>query len=225
MSSSDPQRAQIIFHLYTKLLNVVGEAQNTSPSSAQKLDKWFNMENADCELLTKDNRELYKAEPPPGLEIQVLLTVPALGHNEVLVHLPPNSSRVRIQPVPCFVLLETFVFDVILGPPADVPLATIYKHCILPFRSLFTLLRVLPAWKLHKRLRRRTASLCITLGVRCCSDSDVLSLTNFTTYLDELESLLSSRFLSQDREPLRPLLHRHRPRASPRLSHAYHWAS
>ncbi|KAH0581566.1 hypothetical protein H2248_011273 [Termitomyces sp. 'cryptogamus'] len=25
---------------YTKLLNVVGEAHNTSPSSAQRLDKW-----------------------------------------------------------------------------------------------------------------------------------------------------------------------------------------
>ncbi|KAH0582267.1 Autophagy-related protein 13 [Termitomyces sp. J132] len=135
------------------------------------------MENSDSELLTKDNRELYKAAPPPGLEIQVLLTVPALGHNEALV-LPPNSSRVRIQPVPRFVLLETFVLDVLPGPPADVPLATIYKHCILLFRSLFTLLRVLPAWKLHKRLRRRTASLGITLRVCSDNDSDVLSLTS-----------------------------------------------
>ncbi|KAG5715672.1 Autophagy-related protein 13 [Termitomyces sp. T112] len=235
MSSSDTQRAQIMFHLYTKLFNVVGEARNTSPSSAQKLDKWFNMENPDSELLTKDNRELYKAEPPPGLEIQVLLTVPALGHNEVLVHLPPNSSRVRIQPVPRFVLLETFVLDVVPGPPADVPLATIYKHCILLFRSLFTLLRVLPAWKLYKRLRRRVASLGITLRVRSGNDSDVLSLTNAesrthtfpalphpmgsftlsTTYLahpafqlDELESLLSSRFLSQDQRPFTPTLAR-----------------
>ncbi|KNZ73609.1 Autophagy-related protein 13 [Termitomyces sp. J132] len=164
MSSSDTQRAQIMFHLYTKLFNVVGEARNTTnPSSAQKLDKWFNMEIPDCELFTKDNREVYKAVPPRRMEIQVLLTVPELGHNEVLVHLPPNSSRVRIQPVPRFVLLETYILDVIPGPPTDVPLATIYKHCILLFRSLFTLLRVLPAWKLYKRLRRRTASLGITL--------------------------------------------------------------
>ncbi|KAH0581565.1 hypothetical protein H2248_011272 [Termitomyces sp. 'cryptogamus'] len=59
------------------------------------------MENADSELLTNYNRELDKAEPPPVLEIQVQLMVPALGHNEVLGHLPPNSSRVRIQPVSC----------------------------------------------------------------------------------------------------------------------------
>ncbi|KNZ79974.1 Autophagy-related protein 13 [Termitomyces sp. J132] len=235
MSSSDTQRAQIMFHLYTKLFNVVGEARNTSPSSAQKLDKWFNMEIPDCELFTKDNRDVYKAVPPRRMEIQVLLTVPELGHNEVLVHLPPNSSRVRIQPVPRFVLLETFILDVIPGPPTDVPLATIYKHCILLFRSLFTLLRVLPAWKLHKRLRRRVASLGITLRVRSGSDSDVLSLTNAeskthtfpalphltgsftlsTTYLahptfqlDELESLLSSRFISQDQRPFTPTLAR-----------------
>ncbi|KAG6819253.1 hypothetical protein H0H93_013727 [Arthromyces matolae] len=146
----------------------------------------------DSDLFTKEDRERYKSissSPPPPLEIQVLLSVPELTNNQVLVHLPPESSRVRIHPTPRFVLLETFVLDFVPGPPVDVPLPTIYKHGIPLFRSLYTLLRVLPAWKLHKRLRRRaTASLGITLR------------------LDELESLLSSRFLSLDQRPFTPTL-------------------
>ncbi|KAG6865295.1 hypothetical protein C0991_003680 [Blastosporella zonata] len=231
MASSESQKAdQIAFHFYTKLFYVVNHARTTNPLPA-KLDKWVY-----SDLFTKDERELYKSistSPPPTLEIQVLLTIPELTHNQVLVHLSPDSSRVRIHPTPRFILLETFLLDFIPGPPVDVPLPTIYKHGIPLFRSLFTLLRVLPAWKLHKRLRRRPASLGITLRVRTGHDPDVLSLSNAesksytfpplphpmgtlalsTTYLssptfqlDELESLLSSRFLSLDQRPFTPTL-------------------
>lgn len=114
------------------------------------------------------------------LEIQVLLTIPELGHNQVLVHVSPDSSRMRINPTPRFILLETFVLDFIPShSPADVPLPTIYKHGIPLFRSLFTLLRLLPAWKLHKRLRRRVGggpALGVTLRVREGDDPDILSL-------------------------------------------------
>ncbi|KAG6860393.1 hypothetical protein C0995_011672 [Termitomyces sp. Mi166 len=238
MSSSDSQRAdQIVFHFYTKLFSVVSQSRTTN-SLPGKLDKWFNLETPDSDLFTKEDREPYKSissVPPPPLEIQVLLTVPELANNQVLVHLPPDSSRVRIHPTPRFVLLETFVLDFVPGPQADVPLPTIYKHGILLFRSLFTLLMVLPAWKLHKRLRRRAASLGITLRVCSRNDPDILSLTNAeskihtfpplphpkglftlsTTYLahptfqlEELESLLSSRFLLQDQRPFTPTLAR-----------------
>ncbi|RDB16414.1 Autophagy-related protein 13 [Hypsizygus marmoreus] len=243
MSSSDSQKAdQIAFHFYTKLFYVVNHARTTNPQPA-KLDKWFNLETPDSELFTKDAREPYKsislAPPPPPLEIQVLLAIPELTNNQVLVHVSPDSSRVRIHPTPRYVLLESFVLDFIPGhTPADVPLPTIYKHGIPLFRSLFTLLRILPAWKLHKRLRRRVGggpSLGITLRVRDGDDPDVLSLMNMSsqsqthvfpsvphpmgslalsaTYLtsptfqlDELESLLSSRFLSLDQRPFTPTL-------------------
>ncbi|KAG6828716.1 hypothetical protein H0H87_001082, partial [Tephrocybe sp. NHM501043] len=112
----------------------------------------FNLETPDSELFTKEEREPYKAissAAPPALAIEVLLTVPELGHNEVLVHVSPDSSRVRIHPTPRYVLLETFVLDFVPGPLVDVPLPTIYKHGIPLFRSLYTLLRVLPAWTLH----------------------------------------------------------------------------
>ena len=51
--------------------------------------------------------------------------------------LPPNKSLC------CFLLA----------------LPTIYKHGIPLFRSLYSLLRILPVWKLYKRLKRRTGGL------------------------------------------------------------------
>ncbi|KAG5637409.1 hypothetical protein H0H81_004667 [Sphagnurus paluster] len=249
MASSDTQRAdQIAFHFYTKLFYVVNHARTTNPLPA-KLDKWFNLETPDSELFTKEEREPYKAislaMPPPPLEIQVLLTIPELTHNQVLVHISPDSSRVRIHPTPRFVLLESFVLDFTAGDaPADVPLPTIYKNGIPLFRSLYTLLRILPTWKLHKRLRRRVGggpSLGITLRVRNGHDPDVLSLANSdsqthtfppvphpmgslalsatylsspTFQLDELESLLSSRFFSLDQRPFTPTLAKNQLRSS-----------
>lgn len=145
------------------------------------------METPDSELFTRESREPYKSisvSPPPPLEIQVLLTIPELTHNQVLVYLSPDSSRIRISPTPRFVLLESFVLELVPHPnPADVALPTIYKHGIPLFRSLYTLLRILPAWKLHKRFRRRAGagpSLGITLKVRP-TDVDDPSILSFST--------------------------------------------
>ncbi|THU93453.1 hypothetical protein K435DRAFT_192114 [Dendrothele bispora CBS 962.96] len=118
----------------------------------------------------------------PPLEIQVLLTIPDLNTNQVLVYLPDSSSststRNRVQPTPKHVLLEKWVLEFTprnathrtrdrdrdgregaeeaSGPAgSSVALSTIYKHGIPLFRSLFSLLRILPAWKVAKRLKRR----------------------------------------------------------------------
>jgi autophagy-related protein 13 len=114
----------------------------------------------------------------------VLLTIPELTNNQVLVYLSPDSSRIRISPTPRFVLLESFVLDLIPhANPADVALPTIYKHGIPLFRSLYTLLRILPSWKLHKRLRRRAGGgLGITLKVRP-TDGDDPSVLSFSASL------------------------------------------
>jgi autophagy-related protein 13 len=134
------------------------------------------------------------------------------------VYQAPDSSRVRIEPTPRYILLESWLLAFSPGSgstsaisPAsssrqpqcgygegdnnitttaststtssstssstssttpEVAPSTIYKHGITLFRSLFSLLRILPTWKLYKRLRRRTgggnrnANLGIRLRVR-----------------------------------------------------------
>ncbi|KAF9466849.1 autophagy-related protein 13-domain-containing protein [Collybia nuda] len=252
--SQDSRADQIAFHLYTKLFSVVSQARTTSePRSQPKVDRWFNLETPESELFSKDAKEPYKSvsqNPPPPLEIQVLLAVPDLAHtNQGLVLRLPDSSRTRIHPPPPHILLESYTMTFTAGPdPADVPLPTIYKAGIPLFRSLYTLLRLLPAWKLHKRLRRRAGvgpSLAIVLRVGAESSLGfgvdgvppletqthaftevphpmgmfVLSvryLSSPTFQLDELESLLSSRFMSQDERPFMPTLAR---RADPSPPH------
>jgi len=150
----------------------------------------FNLETPDSDLFTKEAREPYRnislapAPGPPPLEIQVVLAVPELT-NEVLVYMSPDSSRVRIEPSPRLIVLETWTLactphhsDEHVNTNADVALPIIYKHGIVLFRSIFSLLRILPAWKFYKRLRRRTGgvnrngNLGIKLRVKPLNDDD-----------------------------------------------------
>jgi autophagy-related protein 13 len=254
--SNDIQKADQIAHrFYTKLCLVVSNARATSELKSQsKVDKWFNLETPDSDLL-RDHLRIYKAvstaPAPPPFELQVLLSVPDLVTNQVLVHLAHDSSRFRVDPTPRHIVLEKWLLNFVPEARGDsdadsVAPSTIYKHGIPLFRSIYSLLRILPSWKLYKKLRRRTSNayrngnLSIHLRVKGLDDgvsatdildfdtppapnapplqhqthlfsaiphpSGTLSLT--ITYLsspnfqlDELESLLSSRFLSLDEGP------------------------
>lgn len=254
--SNDIQKADQIAHrFYTKLCLVVSNARATSELKSQtKVDKWFNLETPDSDLF-RDHLRVYKAvsvaPAPPPLELQVLLSVPDLTTNQVLVHLAHDSSRSRVDPTPRHIVLENwllnFIPEVCRDSDADVVApSTIYKHGIPLFRSIYSLLRILPSWKLYKKLRRRTSNayrngnLSIHLRVKGLDDgvsvTDILdfdmppapnapplqhkthlfsaiphpsgTLSLSITYLsspnfqlDELESLLSSRFLSLDEGP------------------------
>lgn len=123
---------------------------------------------------------------PLPFELQVLLSVPDLSANQVLVCRGADSSRLRIEPTPKFILLESWSVQFSprrggsgVGDSADLGLSTVYKHGIGLFRSIYTLLRVLPTWKLHRRLRprvpvppNRNANLNIELRVRSGRDQD-----------------------------------------------------
>ena len=129
----------------------------------------FNLETPDSDLFTREAREPYRSisqAPPPGplpMEIQVLLSVPELTNNQALVYISPDSTRVRIEPTPRFILLETWTLEMNLhqlgrrglDANTDISPPVIYKHGIILFRSLFSLLRVLPSWKFYKRLKRK----------------------------------------------------------------------
>ena len=123
----------------------------------------FNLEIPDPELFkehTRIYRAISSAPTVPVFRLQVLLAVPELVTNQVLVHHAPDSSRVRIEPAPRYIVLEAWSLAFAPHAPSydhtpDVQPSTMYKYGIPLFRSIFTLLRVLPAWKLARRLRRR----------------------------------------------------------------------
>ncbi|THH16071.1 hypothetical protein EW146_g4509 [Bondarzewia mesenterica] len=250
--SNDTQKSDQIAHrYYTKLALVVNNARATAEPKAQaKPDKWFNLEIPDTDIF-REHLRIYRSistlSTPPPFHLRVLLSIPELTTNQVLVHHSPDSPRLRIEPTPKFILLESWslTFSAQHRQPGDTDLAppTIYKHGIGLFRSLYTLLRVLPAWKLHRRLRRRAGTggavrngnLSIQLHVSSGNRDEegvlwfdtppaaniaplpneshafppiphpmgtlslsVQYLTSPHFQLDELESLLSSRFFSLD---------------------------
>ncbi|KAI0646348.1 autophagy-related protein 13-domain-containing protein [Trametes meyenii] len=271
MSGNDTQRVDQIAHrIYSKLALVVNHARATieAPPNA-KVDKWFNLETPDPELFkehTRIYRSISSAQSVPLFQLQVLLCIPELVTNQVLVYLAPDSSRVRIEPTPRYIVLESW--NVAFNPFSvgsqgsdhhrDVAPSTIYKHGIPLFRSIFTLLRVLPAWKLARRLRRRVGggrngNFSIQLRVDSPDGSiqsdDILSFDNSpaslgavlrrerhvlppithpmgevgvsATYLvqpifqlDTLESLMSSRFLSDEGQDFTPTLVKNQQRDS-----------
>ncbi|KAI0674350.1 autophagy-related protein 13-domain-containing protein [Trametes maxima] len=271
MSVNETQRADQIAHrIYSKLALVVNHARATieAPPNA-KVDKWFNLETPDPELFkehTRIYRSISSAQSVPLFQLQVLLCIPELATNQVLVYPAPDSTRVRIDPTPRYIVLESW--NVEFNPfsagsqgsddHTDVAPSTIYKHGIPLFRSIFTLLRVLPAWKLARRLRRRVGggrngNFSIQLRVNSPDGSirpdDILSFDNtpaslgavlrrerhvlppithpmgevgvsatFLTQpvfqLDTLESLMSSRFLSDEGQDFTPTLVKNQQRDS-----------
>ncbi|KAF7330663.1 Autophagy-related protein 13 [Mycena sanguinolenta] len=181
MAAGDSAKAdQIAFHIYTKLFHVLYAARASELGPVQaKTDKWFNLETAVAPPASTPTAELdaYRAlsttPPARALVIQVLLVVPPPGGGTALVHKP---SGTRIEPEPRFVLLEEWVLA--FTPSAssasssvassntsrssstddedtEVLPATIYKNAIPLFRALFALLRILPAWRVVRKLTGR----------------------------------------------------------------------
>ncbi|KAJ6574141.1 autophagy-related protein 13-domain-containing protein [Mycena capillaripes] len=184
MAAGDSAKAdQIAFHIYTKLFHVLYAARASEQGPLQgKTDKWFNLETplaAPGSTPTAEldaYRALSTAPPPPALAVQILLVVPPPGGGTALVHKP---SGTRIEPEPRHVLLEEWILAFTPSPPsapstssssvsdtsrssstdeeADVLPPTIYKNAIPLFRALFALLRILPAWRVVRKLAGRRA--------------------------------------------------------------------
>ncbi|OBZ77362.1 Autophagy-related protein 13 [Grifola frondosa] len=144
MSNDESQKADQIAHrLYTKLILVVNHARATAePSEDAKIDHWFNLDIPDPDIFrrhTRIYRSISTTHYVPVFQLQVLLCVPELTNNQ-------------------YILLETW--DLVFTPAhtqQEVFAATMYKHSLTLFRSIFTMLRILPSWKLARRLRRRGA--------------------------------------------------------------------
>ncbi|KAI0746825.1 autophagy-related protein 13-domain-containing protein [Daedaleopsis nitida] len=242
MSNETQKADQIAHRLYSKLSLVVNHARAThGPPHNAKVDKWFNLETPDPETFkehTRIYRSISSTHSVPLFQLQVVLCVPELATNQVLVYIAPDSSRVRIDPTPRYIVLESWNLEYVPHPHSqphtqDVAPSTMYKHGIPLFRSIFTLLRVLPAWKLARRLRRRLRVDAVDSSIRADEvmtfdttppalqtalqrerhslppithpmgelSVAVTYLTSPQFQLDDLESLLSSRFLSLEEGP------------------------
>ncbi|KAK7014336.1 autophagy-related protein 13-domain-containing protein [Favolaschia claudopus] len=148
---------EIAFHIYTKAFQLIyaARASDQGPPLG-KIDKWFNLETPVAAPLSFQSsdfqayRSVSSVRRPEPLTIQVFLAIPSSG---TLVHVPTNA---RICSDYRLVLLEEWRLEYPTPgswtrvrsddqvPPEP---ATIYKAAISLFRSVFSLLRILPAWR------------------------------------------------------------------------------
>lgn len=122
---------------------------------------------------------LYEDRPSP-MVIEIYLDIGSLSQNESLVIVDDNGNRTEVvealstsagsSPHPTKhggkageVVLERWTVE--LGSPEGYtsaerkdPLPNVYKKGVVLFRSLYTFLRYLPAWKLYRRLGRHAGN-------------------------------------------------------------------
>ncbi|KAK9452992.1 autophagy-related protein 13-domain-containing protein [Dipodascopsis uninucleata] len=239
--AQDPGRSakvdQIVQNLYNKAIDVVVQARSTQPriSVAHRKDKWFNLEVEDTiDGPLRDDILPWRSGPAEGifdmgpLVLDVVLDTRDLGPNQVLVVIDRDGTRHVVQHRDERVVLERWTFDLrpIRSSAASfLELPGIYKRAVVLFRSLYTYVRILPTWRLRKRLTKSKLA-PIPLRIVCVvaskfSATPITALSSTYTFrdietpvggfglavayrskcdfrVDDSESLLSSHFINLD---------------------------
>ncbi|KAK5696633.1 autophagy protein 13 [Elasticomyces elasticus] len=146
-----------------------------------KQDRWFNIVLDDTDALLDELQEWKRSDlssdRPPPLVIEVYIDTANLSQNQALVIADETGKRWDVadalagsgqsSPRPtnrqggkfCEVVLERWTIelgdwsqDTAAGRHEQLP--NVYKKGVVLFRSLYTFLRFLPAWKLYRRLGR-----------------------------------------------------------------------
>lgn len=162
-STRNTKLEQIIQNFYTKTAQIIIQSRisnerlkgvSSSSSTAggrRKINKWFNISTHDCELL-KEDLKFWKSyiksgqedqSPPLVIDIYLETTEPELLRQENKLNLVGVQRRILIEswaltlnhPLPDF--------------PVDLP--NLYKRSIVFFRSLHSLVRLLPSHNLYRR--------------------------------------------------------------------------
>ncbi|KAI8642244.1 autophagy-related protein 13-domain-containing protein [Parasitella parasitica] len=192
----------IIQNLYTKTAQTIIQARVPSTkntSGKNKLNKWFNITTNDNEKL-KEELKFWKslikyqqdAEEPQPLVIDIYLETsePQLlqegDDNRGWHRLDFGIQQNDIQRI----LIESWTLSLnhpLPDYPVDLP--NLYKRSIVFFRSLHSLVRILPSHSLFERLRLREGE--ISLGYRLSTTrsnrKDEISLDHALTSSDTIQ--------------------------------------
>ncbi|KAF3936813.1 hypothetical protein ABW19_dt0204050 [Dactylella cylindrospora] len=189
MDSERGRLNQLMTNFFLKLALVVIRARMDVPpvftkgTANRKVNKWFNVELEETDIF-RDELRLWKYSDaienrPPPLIIETYLEAAELTANQTLVILDEADRRHNVETTMLAfrnwksgntsnskkeVILERWRVD--LSPPSgETPpeLAVVYKKSIVLFRSLYSYARLLPAWKLQKKLAKGSKA-----GVRIC---------------------------------------------------------
>ncbi|KAI9597208.1 autophagy-related protein 13-domain-containing protein [Syncephalis fuscata] len=201
-------------------LDTLNSTSTGRPSGQpRKTNKWFNMELEDTDEL-RDELKLWKATavlsvtPPPPMIIEVFVDCSDLAPSQIPVLMDGDQGRkAKIEGISTnsgghlgfgshrrsTILLESWQLTLDTQASSSLPeLPTLYKRCIMFFRALFTYTRLLPSYRLCRRLRRSLGqSIPLHIGYR------------FTTVTSARPDEIQLEMPLTDLEP-RPITNTHR---------------
>ncbi|KAK6442586.1 autophagy protein 13 [Oleoguttula sp. CCFEE 5521] len=178
---------QIIQNFHTKAALMICSSRATLPqaygkSGEARQNKWFNVVLNETEALLEDLQDWRRPDlhddPPPPLEIEVYLDASQISQTQALTIVDEQGKRwdvadslrtsadssPRLDGAPeREIVLERWTIEMgeasrYKATQLNDALPNVYKKGVVLFRSLFTFSRLLPAWKLHRRLSRQPSS-------------------------------------------------------------------
>ncbi|VEU22028.1 DEKNAAC103025 [Brettanomyces naardenensis] len=160
--------AQIIQNFFVKSAQVILGARTTPPpptevpSPHHHTNQWFNIELEDSGLLSPEDLALWKTRDillMPPLVVETVLDLRGLEPNQTLV--VDDGTIVKTEKKSEIVLERWLVeFDLNTFDNDSVELPGIYKKLIILFRSLYMLVRLLPAYRLQNSLMESRQAPC-----------------------------------------------------------------
>ncbi|KAJ3179790.1 autophagy protein 13 [Geranomyces variabilis] len=187
VGTAGPERAeQIVQNVYTKVAQVIAQARATGlPPGAhsRKANKWFNLETYDIDSLREQLKywRAHAVSQPQPLFIDVYLDISNLGRGQALMLRDEQTLRRQRMSQESLivvdrdtglatrhssVLLESWQLTFSQTTPSQpLELPTVYKKSVAFFRSLYSHARLLPAFRLSRRFKRKPGSMGVGFRV------------------------------------------------------------
>ncbi|ORZ12262.1 autophagy-related protein 13-domain-containing protein [Absidia repens] len=194
-SARNSKLDHIIQNFYTKTAQLIIQARFASDGlqsqkdrhrESKKLNKWFNIATEDIDLL-RDELKYWRAlatqssnEEPPPMIINIYLDTSKLSQEQALIVVDDTLRRNRVDlnasqaDTGAYgikrILIESWVLTLNHPlPDFSVDLPNLYKRSIVFFRSLHSLVRLLPAYNLYRRQRKFNDDRDISIGYQFSS--------------------------------------------------------
>ncbi|KAI9008405.1 autophagy-related protein 13-domain-containing protein [Gaertneriomyces semiglobifer] len=181
----DNRAEQMVQNVYAKFAQIVIQAR-IDGQPVRKPNKWFNLDMYDIEGLRDDLRHWRvrsTTSAPEPLFIDIYLDVSHMAPGQTLLlrdeytqrrvkisneqlwmRDPRSGAAVRVKTI----LLESWQLTLASSgsfqPTVDVPLS--YKRAMALFRSLYSSSRLLPAYRLFRKLKKQQAGQNVSMGYR-----------------------------------------------------------
>ncbi|MCJ1360022.1 MAG: autophagy protein 13 [Icmadophila ericetorum] len=221
--------SQVIQNYHTKAALIILQSRVSLPpayakgSEVRRVNKWFNVELDETDAYKESIRTWKNCDVvdnrPPAMMIEIFIDTGELTNTQSLAIVDDNGKRWDVEEAlrnafestnrgnrctPKEVILERWHIELgrtIKDFPKDLGtiLPRIYKNSIVMFRSLYTYSKVLPTWKLGRRLAKpRSSHSPPKLKYRiinCAQSRDFTEMDTLTIPLYETPDNVVERFV------------------------------